>query len=176
MAELGEAVLEHILATFRRQRDLGAKALQHLSLAQLTQPLDAEDNLVAIIVKHLHGNMRSRWRDFLTSDGEKPDRQRDGEFESEFKSKEEILALWAEGWSYVFTALEELGPADLERTVTIRTRPLSVLQALLRQLDHYAYHVGQIVLLAKHHRGEAWESLSIPKGESSSFNQRLSQA
>ena len=173
MTELGAAVLKQITATFERQRDLGLKALEQLTFAELVQVLGAEDNSVAIIVKHLHGNMRSRWRDFLSTDGEKPDRLRDREFAGEFASKENVLALWREGWDYVFTALTALTPEDLQRTVTIRSKPLSVLQALLRQLDHYAYHVGQIVLLAKHFRGESWQSLSISKGKSATFNRRL---
>ena len=173
MAELSAAVLKQITATFERQRDLGLKALEQLTFEQLTQPLGDEDNSVAIIVKHLHGNMRSRWRDFLDTDGEKPDRQRDQEFVGAFASKEAILELWTQGWNYVFTALRDINAEDLQRTVTIRSKPLSVLQALLRQLDHYAYHVGQVVLLAKHFRGKSWRSLSISKGKSATFNRRL---
>ena len=134
--------------------------------------LDAESNSIAIIVKHMAGNMRSRWMDFLTTDGEKPDRNRDTEFEQPPQTRAELLELWERGWKYVFDALEPLTDADLTRTVTIRTEPHSVMQAINRQVAHYAHHIGQIVFLAKHLTTKAtgkWDSLSIPRGKSRAF-------
>jgi hypothetical protein len=134
--------------------------------------LDAESNSIAIIVKHMAGNMRSRWRDFLTTDGEKPDRNRDTEFEAPPKTRVELMEMWEGGWKYVFDALEPLTDADLTRTVMIRSEPHSVMQAINRQVAHYAHHVGQIVFLAKHFAtkaGKKWESLSVPRGQSRQF-------
>lgn len=149
---------------FRKYRDLGARAMAQLNDEQLFRTIDPEANSVALIVKHLRGNMRSRWTDFLTSDGEKPDRQRDTEFEMvEGTSRAEVERWWEEGWSAALNAIEALRPTDLGRVVTIRGEPQSVLQAVLRNLTHASYHVGQIVLLAKHFRGAEWTSLSIPK-------------
>lgn len=135
--------------------------------------LDAESNSIAVIVKHLAGNMRSRWTDFLTADGEKPDRNRDTEFEKPPATQAELLELWERGWKYLFDALKTLTDADMARTVTIRTEPHSVLQAINRQLAHYAQHVGQIVFLAKHLTAKTtgkWESLSVPRGQSRQFS------
>jgi hypothetical protein len=134
--------------------------------------LDAESNSIAIIVKHMAGNMRSRWRDFLTTDGEKPDRNRDTEFEAPPKTRAELMGMWEGGWKYLFDALEPLSESDLARTVTIRSEPHSVMQAVNRQVAHYAHHVGQIVLLAKHFAtkaGKKWETLSVPRGQSKQF-------
>ena len=134
--------------------------------------LDAESNSIAIIVKHMAGNMRSRWMDFRTTDGEKPDRNRDTEFEQPPQTRAELLELWERGWKYVFDALEPLTDADLTRTVTIRTEPHSVMQAINCQVAHYAHHIGQIVFLAKHLTTKAtgkWDSLSIPRGKSRAF-------
>ena len=133
-------------------------------------PLDPEGNSVALIVKHLAGNMRSRWRDFLTTDGEKPDRERDREFVAEpGDTRDGLRAAWNEGWELALGAVGALGPDDLERIVRIRGEPHTALEAINRQLTHYAYHVGQIVLLAKHFAGPAWSSLSIPKGASREY-------
>jgi hypothetical protein len=134
--------------------------------------LDAESNSIAIIVKHISGNMRSRWRDFLTTDGEKPDRHRDTEFEEPPKTRSELMELWERGWKYLFDALEPLTEADMTRTVTIRTEPHSVMQAINRQMAHYAHHIGQILFLAKHLAVKAtgkWDSLSVPRGQSKQF-------
>ena len=134
--------------------------------------IDAESNSIAIIVKHMAGNMRSRWMDFLTTDGEKPDRNRDMEFEDAPKTRASVMELWERGWNYVFDALEPLTEADLGRTVTIRTEPHSVMQAINRQVAHYAHHIGQIVFLAKHLTAQAtgkWDSLSVPRGQSKAF-------
>jgi len=132
--------------------------------------LDGESNSIAIVVKHMAGNMRSRWTDFLTTDGEKPDRHRDTEFDEPPATRAELLAMWEAGWSCLFAALEPLSDADLSRTVTIRTEPHSVMQAINRQIAHYSYHVGQIVYLAKHFSGERWKALTVPKRESAEFN------
>ena len=134
--------------------------------------IDAESNSIAIIVKHMAGNMRSRWMDFLTTDGEKPDRNRDTEFEDAPKTRAALMELWERGWKYVFDALEPLTEADIGRTVTIRTEPHSVMQAINRQVAHYAHHIGQIVFLAKHLTAKAtgkWDSLSVPRGQSKQF-------
>ena len=134
--------------------------------------IDAESNSIAIIVKHMAGNMRSRWSDFLTSDGEKPDRNRDTEFEEPPKTRATLMDLWERGWKYLFDALEPLTDADLTRSVPIRTEPHSVMQAVNRQIAHYSHHVGQIVFLAKHLTAKAtgkWESLSVPRGQSKQF-------
>jgi hypothetical protein len=134
--------------------------------------LDAGSNSIAIIVKHMAGNMRSRWKDFLTTDGEKPDRNRDTEFEAPPKTRAELIAMWEGGWKYLFDALAPLSESDLARTVTIRSEPHSVMQAINRQVAHYAHHVGQIVLLAKHFAtkaGKKWETLSVPRGQSKQF-------
>ena len=138
--------------------------------------LDGESNSIAVIVKHMVGNMRSRWSDFLTTDGEKPDRHRDTEFEEPAKSREELLAAWERGWKYLFDALAGLSDADLTRTVLISTEPHSVMQAINRQVAHYSYHVGQITFLAKHFAaGEGkWTALTVPRKKSADFNARVS--
>jgi len=124
-------------------------------------------------VKHMAGNMRSRWTDFLTTDGEKPDRNRDTEFEDPPTTRSELMEMWERGWKYVFGALEPLSDANLTRTVTIRTEPHSVMQAINRQIAHYCYHVGQIVYLARHFAGDKWQTLSVPKKKSSEFNKKV---
>jgi len=142
---------------------------------QLQAVLDPEMNSIAVIVKHLAGNMRSRFTDFLTADGEKPDRHRDTEFEDPPAAREAVLALWEKGWGCVLQALERLTDQHMQQTVTIRSEALSVMQAINRQVAHYAYHVGQIVFLAKHLRHESWQSLSVPRGRSGDFNQRVKE-
>ena len=162
--------LDDVLRQLRKYKQLAERALAQISREELFRALDPEGNSIALVMKHMAGNMRSRWTDFLTTDGEKPDRHRDTEFELEpGDSREAIFARWEAGWEVLFAAIEPLGPADLERTVAIRGEPHSVLQAIQRQLTHYAYHVGQIVLLAKHFAGPRWRSLSIPKGKSGEF-------
>jgi uncharacterized damage-inducible protein DinB len=137
--------------------------------------VDEESNSIAIIVKHMAGNMRSRWRDFLTSDGEKPDRNRDTEFEAPPKTRAELMELWESGWKYVFDAIEPLNDADMSRTVTIRTEPHSVMQAINRQIAHYTYHLGQITFLAKHFAAKAgqWTAVTIPRKQSGEFNSKV---
>ncbi len=140
---------------------------------QLNLTLDAEGNSIAVLVQHMAGNMRSRWTDFLTSDGEKPDRKRDGEFEPLSVAPARLMEIWETGWGCVFEALEPLSDGDLSRTVLIRGEPHSVMQAIQRQVAHYACHVGQIVFLAKHFQSAAWKSLSVPRGKSEEFNRRV---
>ena len=144
---------EDSLSLFRYYKKLGEGAMEQLSDEQLFTALDDEMNSVAIIVKHMAGNMRSRWTDFLTSDGEKPDRNRDTEFVAPPATRGELMRIWNDGWERVFHALEPLSDADLEREVSIRSEPHSVMQAINRQIAHYAYHCGQIVFLAKHLKG-----------------------
>jgi hypothetical protein len=155
--------LEDSLAVFRNYKKLAEGAMAQVTDEQLFAALDPEANSIAIIVKHMTGNMRSRWTDFLTTDGEKPDRHRDTEFEDAPATREALLGLWEEGWELVFAALDPLSDADLGRTVTIRGEAHSVLQAIHRQIAHYACHVGQIILLAKHFQHAQWRSLSIPR-------------
>jgi hypothetical protein len=157
---------------FRHYKKLGERAMAQCPDEGLFVTLDAESNSIAIVVKHMAGNMRSRWSDFLTTDGEKPDRNRDTEFEAPPKTRAELMEMWEGGWKYLFDALEPLTEADLTRTVTIRSSPHSVMQAINRQAAHYAHHVGQIVLLAKHFAtkaGKKWETLSVPRGQSKQF-------
>ena len=167
-ATLGQAYLRSILHVYRNYKDLGDRAMAQVpSDADLHRQIDPESNSIAVTVKHVAGNLRSRFRDFLTTDGEKPDRNRDAEFETTAAvSRAEILRWWNDGWRVLFDALESLTPEDLERTVTIRREPLTVVEALHRSVTHTAYHVGQIVYVARHLVGSDWKSLSIPKGRS----------
>jgi hypothetical protein len=158
---------------FRYYKRLGERAMTQCSDDALFTVLDAESNSIAIIVKHMAGNMRSRWTDFLTSDGEKPDRNRDTEFEAPPKTRTELMEMWERGWKLLFGALEPLSDADLTRTITIRTEPHSIMQAINRQIAHYSYHVGQIVYLARHFAGDKWQTLTIPKKKSADFNRQV---
>jgi len=151
------------LELFRTYKRLTERAMEQVADSQLFEALDAESNSIAIIVKHMAGNMRSRWVDFLTTDGEKPDRNRDGEFEDPPATRAALMQVWEAGWKHVFAALEPLSDEDLGRTVTIRGEPHSVMQAINRQIGHYAMHAGQIVFLAKHFQAGEWKTLSIPK-------------
>lgn len=165
--------IEDSLSLFHYYKKLGEGAIEQVSDEQLFATLDPEMNSIAIMVKHIAGNMRSRWTDFLTSDGEKPDRNRDTEFEQPPSTRTELLKIWNDGWERVFSALEPLSNSDLERTVTIRGEPHSVMQAINRQIAHYAYHVGQIVFLAKHLNASGWKSLSVPRNKSAEFNRKV---
>ena len=164
---------EDSLEVFRYYKKLGERAMAQVSDLDLFSTIDPEANSIAIIVKHMTGNMRSRWTDFLTTDGEKPNRNRDSEFIDPPSTREALLADWEDGWSCVFVALEALTDADLTRTVTIRGEAHSVMQAINRQLAHYPHHVGQIVLLAKHLASSRWESLSVPRNRSAEFNTQV---
>jgi len=164
----------HYLEEARRQlrghKRMGEGAMSQLKDEQFLIALDPEANSVAILVKHLAGNMHSRFTDFLTTDGEKPDRFRDREFEvASATTRAEVMKWWEEGWACVFAAIDPLQPADVMRTVTIRGEPHTVLQAVNRQIAHYAQHIGQIVFLAKHLRSNEWKTLSIPRGKSEQY-------
>jgi len=171
MSAEGAAYLEDAVRQFHGQKKLAESALSQVSDEDFFRSLDAESNSVALIVKHLAGNMRSRWTGFLTSDGEKADRRRDSEFEEETSdSRAGLMRRWEDGWRLTFAAVEALAPADLLRSVVIRGEPHSVLKAINRQLTHYAHHIGQIVFLAKHLAGPRWKTLSIPRGKSEEVN------
>src|SRR5258708_9287489 len=158
---------------FRYYKKLGERAIAQCPDEALFTTLDTESKSIAIIVKHMAGNMRSHWTDFLTTDGEKPDRNRDTEFEDPPGTRTELMEMWEGGWKHLFDALEPLSDADLTRTVTIRTEPHSVLQAINRQMAHYSYHVGQIVYLARHAAAHKWQTLSVPKKKSAEVNKKV---
>ena len=166
----GAEFLADALRNFRSYKKLAEDALVQVNDSEIFRLIDPEANSIAIIIKHMAGNMRSRWTDFLTTDGEKPNRHRDQEFEiAPGTTRAQVMLWWDDGWECVFRAINPLKPDDLTRKVLIAGREHSVLQAILRQLLHYAGHVNQIVLLAKHFRGADWKSLSIPKGKSEAF-------
>ncbi len=165
--------LEDSIEVLRYYKRLGERAMQQVADQHLFACLDTESNSIAIIVKHMTGNMRSRWTDFLTTDGEKPNRNRDSEFVDPLPTRAALMADWEDGWSRVFGTLESLSEADLTRTVTIRGEAHSVMQAINRQVAHYPHHVGQIVLLAKHFACGKWQSLSVPRNKSAEFNRRV---
>jgi uncharacterized damage-inducible protein DinB len=168
--------LEDSIASLRAYKKLADKALAQLDDAEFFIMLDEEANSIAVIMKHMAGNMFSRWTDFLTTDGEKPDRNRDAEFVIEPQTgKDDVLAYWEKGWEQVFAALEPLQADDLGRKVLIRGEEHTVIQAINRQLMHYANHIGQIIFLAKHFRSAEWKSLSIPRNKSDGFNKYLKQ-
>jgi hypothetical protein len=171
--EFSTSYLKDSLSLFRSYKKLAEGAMEQVSDAQLFETLDDEMNSIAIIVKHMAGNMRSRWTDFLTSDGEKPDRNRDSEFVAPSTNRDELMRVWNEGWNVVFHALEPLSDSDLARKVTIRGEPHSVMQAINRQVGHYACHCGQIVFLAKHFKAAEWKSLSVPRNKSAEFNRKV---
>ncbi|MFT4111674.1 DUF1572 domain-containing protein [Silvibacterium sp.] len=162
--------LEDAISLFRYYKKLGDQAMEQLTDEQLFLALDDETNSIAVIVKHMAGNMLSRWTDFLTTDGEKPDRNRDGEFCEPPATRAALHACWEEGWACLFGAIEPLTEADLARTITIRGEAHSVMQAINRQLAHYPHHIGQIVLLARHMAGGQWRTLSVPRNRSQEFN------
>ena len=171
VGEIEKQFLEDAGLQLRKYKGLADGAVAQVAEADLFRSVDAESNSIAIVMKHVAGNMKSRWTDFLTTDGEKPDRDRDTEFETEpGDTRASVAARWEEGWRLLFSAIEGLAPSDLSRTVAIRGEPHTVLQAIQRQLTHYAYHVGQVVFLARHFAGPRWRSLSIPKGRSKDFD------
>ena len=161
--EFTTSYLQDALAVFRNYKKLAEGAMSQVTDEELSRTLDSEMNSIALVVKHMAGNMRSRWTDFLTTDGEKPDRQRDSEFVEPPITRAELMQVWEAGWDHVWRALGLLTDADMDRVITIRGERHSVMQAINRQLAHYPYHVGQIVMLAKHFRSEEWKSLTIPK-------------
>lgn len=157
--------------SFRKYKDMADKSLARVTDEQFFAVLDAESNSLALVVKHMAGNLLSRWTDLLTSDGEKPGRDRDSEFEAASgDTRETLMQRWEAAWAIAFGSMDALTPADLDRTIHIRGEPHSLVQAINRQLTHAAYHVGQIVFLAKHLQSDNWQSLSIPRGQSRQFN------
>jgi hypothetical protein len=168
---IADTYLADILRTFKNYKALGDAALAQTPDEHLTTELDPNSNSIAVIAKHVGGNLRSRFQDFLTTDGEKPDRNRDGEFEAAGRvTRADVVGWWEAGWNRLTAALDALTPSDLTRTVEIRREPLLVLEALNRSAAHTAYHVGQMVYLARHFAGDRWKTLSIPKGQSAQFS------
>ena len=177
MTDLATHYLEEIKRQFRGHKRMGEAAMAQLEDKDFFVALDPGSNSIGALVKHIAGNARSRFTDFLTSDGEKPDRFRDHEFEVSAKTtRAEVLAWWEQGWAHVFSAVDALKPEDVQRTVTIRQEPHTVLQALNRALTHYAQHIGQVVFLAKHLRSSQWQTLSIPRGKSEQFKVATSKS
>jgi hypothetical protein len=170
------ALRDDALRTFREYKSLAEGAIAQIDEEAFFHLLDSESNSVAILVKHLSGNLRSRWTDFLTSDGEKPGRHRDEEFIQEGDDRRRLMAEWEAGWAILFGALEPLTAEDMDRTVVIRGVPHTIPRAIQRQIAHYAYHTGQIVLLCKHLRRSEWLSLGIPRGQSEAFNRSMMRA
>jgi hypothetical protein len=165
--------IEDSIALFRHYKQLAENAIDQITDEHLFCTLDEEANSIAIVMKHMAGNMRSRWTDLLTSDGEKPSRDRDSEFVGPAATRQKLLEDWESGWAAVFGALEPLTDAELGYTVKIRGEAHSLMQAINRQVAHYSYHVGQIVLLAKHYGCDNWKSLSVPRNKSAEFNQKV---
>jgi len=174
--QLAQHYLADVLQTFRDYKKLAERACAQVSDKDFFATLDPESNSIAVNMKHMAGNMLSRWTDFLTTDGEKPERNRDFEFVMlSGTTKADMIAYWDQGWKCVFDAVEPLKPEDLMRTIRIRGQDHNVVQAINRQLAHYAYHVGQIVYLAKHFKSSDWQSLSVPRNRSAEFNAHLEQ-
>jgi Protein of unknown function (DUF1572) len=161
------------IAELRKVKELAEQALDQLDDAQLWTRLDPESNSIAVLMRHMAGNMRSRWTDFRTTDGEKPDRNRDQEFEDQSLTRADLFAEWEDGWQRVFAALTTLTDADLQETVFIRNEPHTIYKAIVRQIVHYAGHTYQMLFIAKHLKGEAWTTLSVPRRKSEQFNQQM---
>ena len=176
MSESNSQILPHVLSEYRKTKSLADGALAQLADADLFVKLNPRQNSIAAIMRHLAGNMLSRFTDFLTTDGEKPWRDRESEFDDRVVPRAHLLELWERGWRCVFDAVEALTDADLSRTVTIRTEPHTVFQALNRQTAHYAYHVGQILLIAKHVKPGEWDYLTLAPGKSQEFNRNMGMA
>ncbi len=173
MNQIIENYLADALASFRNYKKMAEKALAQVSDEEFFRALDAEDNSIAVVVKHIAGNQISRWTDFLTSDGEKDFRNRDTEFELDGDTRESLMRFWETGWQTLFSALEPLTADDFSKTITIRGESHTLVEAINRQLTHYAYHIGQITFLAKHFRSTDWKTLSVPKNKSAEFNRFL---
>jgi len=170
---LSSNYLTDAVKTFRNYKKLAERAIEQVTDAQFFALIDAEANSIGTIVKHIAGNLHSRWRDFLTTDGEKPDRDRDAEFGIIGDTRDSLMRFWETGWQTLFDNIEPLTEDDFAKTVTIRGEPHTVVEAINRQITHYAYHVGQIVLLAKHFNSTDWKTLSVPKNKSAEFNKYL---
>jgi hypothetical protein len=166
----GSHYIGDCIINFEKLKNLAGKAVSQLDENQIHISLDSESNSAAVIMRHMSGNMISRWTDFLNSDGEKPNRNRDEEFVDSSASKSDVLQNWEKGWDILFSTLKRLTEDDLMKTVYIRSEPHTVIEAINRQLTHYAYHVGQIVFLSKYIKGKDWQTLSIPRGKSEEFN------
>lgn len=175
MREIIENYHADAVKSFRSYKKLAERAIEQVSNDEFFALIDTEANSIALIVKHIAGNLNSRWRDFLTTDGEKAERNRDTEFEVIADTRESLMQFWETGWQTLFDNVEPLTADDFSRTVTIRGEPHSVAEALNRQLTHYAYHIGQIVLLAKHYKSAQWKTLSVPKNRSAEFNRFLAE-
>jgi hypothetical protein len=173
--QIAENYLQDVLQAFEGQKKLAEKSFEQISDEEFFKAIDDESNSIAAIAKHLSGNLRSRWTDFLTTDGEKHDRNRDSEFLTESDTRESLTENWKNGWQALFTTLEALAPEDLGKNVKIRGEDYTVVRALNRSLAHTAQHVGQIILLAKHFRAGEWKTLSIPKNKSAEFNSYLAE-
>ena len=168
---LGKEYLQTVIRRFKYYKELGDKTFEQLNDWDFNYQPNEESNSISIIIRHMVGNMLSRWTNFLTEDGEKEWRQRDNEFELQDMSKQQLVAYWEKGWACMFEALEALKKKDLKKTVHIRKEPLSVIDAINRQLAHYPYHVGQIIHIAKTIKGKKFQTLSIPRGASTAYNQ-----
>ncbi|MEZ5307692.1 MAG: DUF1572 family protein [Pyrinomonadaceae bacterium] len=175
MKTIAENYLLDALRTFESYKKLAERAIDQIDEKEFFVVADSESNSAAVLVKHISGNLRSRFTDFFTTDGEKPDRNRDREFELESETREGLMADWDKNWTILFSLLEKMKAEDLSRTVTIRSQPHTVLEALNRQMAHYSYHVGQIVFISKMLRSGSWKSLSVPKNQSAGFNDFMSE-
>lgn len=163
------------IVSFTNYKRMAERSIEQVSDEEFFAAIDAEANSIAVIVKHIAGNLRSRWTDFLTSDGEKPDRHRDTEFEMIGDTRASLMNFWENGWRTLFDAISPLNAEDFSQTVLIRGEPHTVVEAINRQLTHYAFHIGQIVFLAKHFRASDWKTLSVPRNHSAEFNQFLAE-
>lgn len=171
--DLGAAMLDGAKVAFQANKNWAEKAIAQTTNENMHKPLDENTNSIVVIMKHVAGNLRSRWTEFLTTDGEKEWRDRDDEFIDDFESRDQLQEAWEGGWHVLFETLDGLDSADLLKTVTIRGEPHPVPLAIQRSLSHSAYHCGQIILIARVHAGETWETITIPRGQSQSFNQAV---
>lgn len=170
-----ENYLSDAIASFRNYKKLAERAMEQISDEEFFKQIDEESNSLAIIVKHIAGNLKSRWTDFLVADGEKDFRDRDNEFVAEVNTRESLMGFWEEGWQILFNELGELKAEDFSKTITIRQQKHTICEAINRQLTHYAYHIGQITFLAKHFKSTEWKNLSVPKNKSSQFNSFMAE-
>lgn len=173
MSNFNENYLTDAVHSLRNYKRLADRAIEQVSDEEFFATIDTESNSIAVIVKHIAGNQHSRWRDFLTTDGEKPDRDRDREFELIADTRESLLEFWESGWTTLFASIEPLTDEDFSRTITVRGEPHTVVEAINRQLTHYSYHIGQIVFLAKYLKSSDWKTQSVPRNRSAQYNQHL---
>jgi hypothetical protein len=173
---IAQIFLDSVIKRFKEYKVLGEKTFEQLKDEEMHFQPNEASNSIAVIIQHLHGNMLSRWTNFLTEDGEKEWRKRDDEFEVHGFTKQQLVEKWNEGWKAVLDTLQSLTENDLSKTITIRSQPLNVVDAINRQMAHYSYHVGQIVYLGRWITKDEWKSLSIPKNKSQQFNQQMRQS